>query len=224
MTQIVAVILGFILTGLIGNRVVQQWQHRGWLRQQQFLGREKEYLALRDLSTELSTEIGRRIYQTRRLLWAIRSMPDASIDDRLKSYDESLTRWNENLGNYYVRLTLYASYYDTTDLERRIHDPFQAVGAELEAMVRVRRRGKQPDAAKIAKIDRRLNDLQGEIFVFNRDLLRIVENLRERIYFGRTVKYSKENLAVFSTWQLIKALFVSNVDTHSIIGAPSDLR
>jgi len=68
MSAIIAVIVGSILTGLIGNWLVQGWQQRNWLLQQRFLGHEKEYFALKDLADEIASLLGARIYQCRRLL------------------------------------------------------------------------------------------------------------------------------------------------------------
>jgi hypothetical protein len=222
MTQVLSVILAFVLTGLIGNRLLQLWQHRGWLRQQQFLGQEKEYTALRELSTELSGAISKRLYQMQRLLWAVRSLPDDVMEQRLKDYDATLTLWNESLSTYFVRLTLYASYYDTVDLERRIHEPFQRVGARLEAMVKSRRRQQPLSRSETVSLENQLNDLQGVSFQFNRDLLRVVENKRTIIYFGDSMDYSRSNIGKFSTWQLIKALFVSDVDAHTVARSSLD--
>jgi hypothetical protein len=222
MTQIVSVVLAFVLTGLVGNALVQRWQHRSWVRQQQFLGIEKEYFALMELSTELANTISRRLYKTRRLLWAVRSLSDELMEDRLKEYDTALVEWNESLSAYYVRLTIYATYAGRYDLDGRIHQPFQTIGSQLETMVRERRQGTHPARADMFRIERSLNSLQAETLNFSRDVLKRVEETRQKVYFGNKIPYSRENLKKFSTWQLIKALFVPDVDTHAIFRSPSD--
>lgn len=47
MESLLSIVVGFVLTGLIGNRLVQAWQARNWLLQQRFLGQEKEYVGLK---------------------------------------------------------------------------------------------------------------------------------------------------------------------------------
>src|SRR5271167_258016 len=117
MTQILSLLATFILTTVVGNYLLQNWQHRGWVRQQQFLGSEKEYLELRSLSTEISGEIGARLYQTKRLLWAVRSFSLEIVEQRLAIYDTTQVRWNEKLGVFFVGLTLFADYSYTNRLE-----------------------------------------------------------------------------------------------------------
>jgi hypothetical protein len=223
MWQIAAVILGFLLTGLLGNWILQGWQHRSWLRQQQFLGQEKEYLALKDLAAEVADAIGARIYHMRRLLWSIRGSTDEILSERLQAYDRVVTQWNEKLQTYYVRLTLYASFYDAGDLERRIHEPAQAIGAEIEQLVRGRRAGRLPDRPQVVRLERRLNELYGLGFEVNRDILASVEKKRQVTYFGERLHMSKDTLKYFSTWDLIKGLFVSDIDAFAISRPPTDV-
>ncbi|MDR3572031.1 MAG: hypothetical protein P4L81_07685 [Candidatus Pacebacteria bacterium] len=224
MTQIVAILLSFLLTALIGNRLLQQWQHRVWLRQQQFLGEEKEYLSLKELFPELSGAIGKRLYQTQRLYWAISALNTELVEDRLAKYDDSVVKWNDNLGSFYARLNIYADFRYSETLERSIHRPFQNVGAQLEAQVRKRRLGGTPTPAELAKLERQLLKLSATTSRFCRDLLKAVEEKRKLVYFGRRVAFSVFNLRYFSTWQLVKALFISDVDSHSIIRSATDLR
>jgi len=224
MTQIVAIVLSFVLTALIGNRLLQQWQHRVWLRQQQFLGQEKEYISLKELFPELSSAIGTRLYQAQRLYWAVRSQDAELVEDRLAKYDESVVKWNDGLGLIYARLNIYIDFRYSEILERSIHRPFQSVGAQLEAEVRKRRLGGTPTAAELATLERQLLRLSAATSKFCRDLLRAVEEKRKLVYFGRRVAFSVFNLRYFSTFELVKALFISDVDSHSIICSAADLR
>ncbi len=217
MSQVVAVVLAFILTGLVGNRMLQHWQLRSWLSQQRFLGQEKEYSSLKQLSEELSAIMGARVYQMRRLLAAVKSQPAEEVEIRLKLYDDVLTKWNENLNSYYVRLTFFANYYQTSNLEWDVQRRFNSVGSSIEKMVRIRRFGESIPRSEIVKLEKSLDALQGVSFSFNRDILRILEDVRVRTYFGEKVSYLPQNLDRFSTWQLAQSLFIRNVDAHAII-------
>lgn len=62
MGSLLAIIVSFVLTGLIGNRLAQAWQARNWLLQQRFLGQEKEYVELKELADEIASLLGVRIY------------------------------------------------------------------------------------------------------------------------------------------------------------------
>ena len=223
MIQIAAVVLGFVLTGLVGNRLLQQWQHRSWLTQQQFLGHQKEYEALKLLSEELAAIMGSRVYHMRRLAWATRRT-EAQVDDRLKSYDAILTKWNESLTSFLVRLTFYADYGTARTLEVRLQTAFTEAGAMVESLVRRFRSGSEISLYDLNPIGVRLNSLQGEVFRFNRDMLRVVEQMRERAYFGERIPFNAGTIRKYSNWELIQALFVRDVDRHSIFRAPPDPR
>lgn len=224
MTEIIAVIIGFILSGLIGNALLQQWQHRSWMRQQKFLGAEKEYQALVELSNEVSSTLSRRIYKSRRLLWAVRSLSDDYVEDRLREYDSSLVEWNEKLTSMYVRLTIYADYYDRWELDSYFQEPLQQVGIKLEAAVRARRSGKTPNYSDLYEAEKSLEHIHARSLNFTRGLLKQVVEVRENIYDGRALAYTASNLEKYSTWELIHALFVTRVDSHSVLRTPADPR
>lgn len=216
--------LSFVLLTVVGNLLLQRWQHRTWVRQQQFLGQEKEYIALRELFPDLSSAIAIRLYQTNRLFWALKSQELDTVDERLVSYDSAVSQWNEKLGSFYARLTIYAHYSFTKALEDTIHNHFQSIGTQLEAAVRRRRTGKQFLAAEVAQITKRLRTLAAAHAIFSRNLLRAIEDKRKHVYFGRNVEYTIHNISKFSTWELVKALFASNVNSYAVIRPPADVR
>lgn len=221
MVQIGTILLTFILTGIVANWLVQSWQQRNWLGQQKFLGQEKEYVALKDLTSEVMALAGSRQYRTGRVLSAVSSLSEVMLDDRLKSYDEILLRWNEGLNSLYVRLALYADYDFTRRLEQ-VHNEFAAIGTRVEHLVRQRRLGQPLNQRTEFELQLKLNSLQGKLFTFNRDLLNEVENKRTLVYYGIKVKFSPTNLHLFTTWQLIKAVFIRDVDAHAVVRPTHD--
>jgi hypothetical protein len=217
MSDIIKALLAFVLTGVIGNSLIQRWQFRAWLQQQQFLGHEKEYIVLKDLSTELSRVMGARHYQMRRVISATHSLPIDEIELRVSEYTVTLKQWNEEINSYYVRLTLYIDYERALSLERKIHKPFVSIGSKIERALRLRRKGQPVPETEYATITRELDNLQAAIFRTNRDLLRDVEDIRRRVYYGENIPYSTRFLKYFSTIELIKALFIRDVDRHTIV-------
>ncbi len=221
METLVAIALSFVLTGLIGNRLLQQWQQRNWLQQQQLLGREKEYFALRELCEELAQTMGARHFQMRRLLASVRTFPLEKMEGRLLDYEKSLIRWNESINSYNVRLTFYTSYGFAKDLEESVQKEFVRLGSQIEALVRRRRMDAPVSREEVEPIRVELDNLQARIFRFSRDLVSELEKVRSHTYFGRRIHYRWGDLKDFSTWDLIKALFIRDVYSHSII-RPSD--
>lgn len=218
MIQLVTVLLSFVLTALIGNRLLQDWQLRSWMRQQQFLGQEKEYLSLRDLVDEISSALTARVYRMRRLLGSIASGTDQEVERSRQDYDVVLTAWNEHLTSYYARLILYVSANTATRLEKTIQELLVSTGRQLEDFVRARRAGDKVSRRAIATLDRRLLSAHVTSQNFVRDLLRTVGRRRDRLYYGEELFYTPGDIAKMSTWALVKLLFVSDVDRFSIVG------
>lgn len=224
MTQIMSIVISFVLVTIVGNFLMQRWQQNSWLRQQQFLGQEKEYAALRDFFPELSGAIGSRLYLSKRLFSALQSKDIDFVEVTLRDYDNAITSWNEAIGRFYAQLTIYVNYEYTSKLESTIHLPFQTIGTMLEQGVRARRQGTfiaTQDKHQIEDILRGLNVANAQ---FNRNLLRTIDEKRKSVYFGRQLEYTETNLSKYSTWELIKALFAGDVNSYAIICAPSDSR
>jgi len=223
MSTIIAVIVGFVLTGLIGNRLVQAWQQRTWLLQQRFLGHEKEYLALKDLADEVASLLGARIYRTQRLILSLRGSSGEQLSSRAADYDDIVRRWNERLTSFYVRLPLLASYDLARRLESAIQQKLVRTGSNVDELVQQRLTGRAIDRQIIGDIMRTINLIQGSAISFNKELLRVVEARRTEVYYGKRVGFSLNNLDKFSTWQLVKALFVRDVHSFSIVRPTLDL-
>jgi hypothetical protein len=222
MESLLSIVVGFVLTGLIGNRLVQTWQARNWLLQQRFLGQEKEYVGLKELADEIVSLLSVRIYHMRRLNRAIATGVDEDVVSNLKEYDDILKRWNERLPSFYIRLTMLADY----DLALRLEDSIQAdlvrVGADIEYLTAKHKIGASINKNQSSRIVSDLNKIQGSSISFNKHLLNVLHSRRVDVYFGKRIPFSPENLQHFSSWQLVKALFIRDVNSLSVVRAPSD--
>lgn len=223
MTAITTVTLTFILTGLIGNWLVSSWQHRNWLNQQQFLGEEKEYLALTSLSDEIISLAARRLSRMRRLLVILSRPEDDIVRRRLTEYDESLATWDERLNSFFVRLTLYASHVLQQQLEHEVQKEFVSVGGRLEQLTKERLNKGHTDLKAIANLRADMSSLSHLLFTFNREILRVVRSQKIKTYYGTSIDLTAENLHRFTTWELFKALFKPGIKPLRIVRTPAEL-
>src|SRR5262249_25820021 len=129
---------------------------------------------------------------------------------------------NERLTSFYVRLAILVGDGFANKLERSVQDSLVEVGAQLDVLVSKRKGQGRISSVETAEIERRMSSIQGRAILFNQKLLTVVKSRRADIYFGRPVKFMPETLKHFSTWYLIKALFVRDVDSLSIVRAPMD--
>src|SRR5579859_5875215 len=209
MEALIPVVVGFLLTAFFGNRLLHAWQTRTWMLQQRFLGKEKEYVALKELADEIASLLGVRIFRMRRLN---RSLATGTIDEiaALRTeYEDALRRWNEKLASFYIRLPVLADYAFTWELEHQIQSDLVRIGTALERLVKERLSGAPSvKAGEPTRIEGELNRLQGKAIEVNKRLLHELKARRVDVYYGKRLKFTAENLRHFSTWQLIKALFV----------------
>jgi hypothetical protein len=223
-TAITSIILTFVLTGLIGNFLAQQWQYRNWINQQKLQGEEKQYFALTALWEEAMNLASKRLWRMRRLLNALVDGDDEKIEQRRNEHDVVLSEWNEKFQSMIVRLTLYASWELGQQLEAELQRSFVNKGSQLDRLTRARLATGTLDRKLVADLRRGFDDLSRQVFVFNRNTLRVVQYQRTRTYYGVEVEFTRSNLDRFRTWELLKALFKPGIPPFRVVRSAADLR
>lgn len=222
--HIVTALISIGLGGLLSGYLVQKWQQKNWTRQQQFFGQEKEYAELRDLYPELEISIGKRIYSTRKMFWAVKSGDAQLVSFAKTDYQNTVKDWNERLHGFYAKLKIFAKFDYAKHLEDSIQSPFQKLGVLLDEQIRSVEADRPQNPAALYKIQQYLNSINTENTRFIRNLLRAVEMKRNAVYLGRTLPYHLEYIEQYSNVELIKSIFIRNVDSHAILCPPSDIR
>jgi hypothetical protein len=215
-TAIVTIFITFLLTGLLGNRLLHFWQHRSWLAQQRVLTEEKAHEALQRVFDEASTLAGKRQHRMFRLMHGLLRNDDDALRQRVADYDEATVAWNERLVALFAQIEAHAAPWLRSRLENELQPMFVVVGADLEKMARERLAGKgKISSAEIKRIVRRLNKLQREIFLFEVRVIGFMKDRRRTLI--REVELSPYNLNRLPTWKLFKALFQGRVQGDEIV-------
>lgn len=217
---LLATVVGALLTAVLGNRLIQFWQQRNWIHQQQFSGLEKEYVALKSLSDSLIKDCGARLSSMRNLVSSLRR---GVFQDELEAYRVVLSTWNGAIHAYYAQLTFQLKWDCATHLEHRIHDKFVAAGVEIEGAIRSLSAGSPVRRDQFNLLDSQLDEIAGEIADFSRVLVRSAEERRQEVFYGRKLEYTKSNIIRFSNFDLIKLLFVSDIDGFSVVRSTTDI-
>jgi hypothetical protein len=204
-TAIITVLLTFILTGILGNFVVQAWQHHNWLVQRRILEAEEQYKALQKTFDEVSELAGKRQHRMFRLLSSLWGEGDDVVRKRLSDYDESATMWNERLAAQYAKITMQLDYWLTLRLDREIQPRFVRLDAELTRLTTARLNGVKLSSADFGRLSQALNALQGQIIGFNKATLKQIDDKKVALY--RPKDFNLGTLDSFPTWELFKALF-----------------
>ena len=140
MYSLVSVVIGFVLTGVIGNWLIQHWQNRNWMAQQRFNGNEKEYAALKDLTDEIAILLGERIYHMQRLTLSL-NMDSEKFSVRLAEYDDVVKRWNVRLTSFYFRLPLLATSQFSSHLERDVQKKLVSISSSINYLIEEKQKG-----------------------------------------------------------------------------------
>jgi hypothetical protein len=216
LSAIAAALTGAITTGVIGNYLVQRWQRRSWFAQQRRLFNEQELSELKRLYEQLTYRAEARLTSMRRLLAVIQDS-DSEVQKALDAYREQLTLWNSALRSFYPTITLHYGWSKTLQLENEIHGSFVKTGRALERLIRVVFQGAKPSGADKIVIQRALDAQAGRLSAFYLELANGIEKRRDEVLNGRRHFYRSGSFHYFSTSDLVKALFTSDVDGFNVI-------
>lgn len=223
LTAIISILLTFLLTGVVGNLLVQRWQYRNWINQQKFLGEEKHYNQLVALWEELTRLASKRLWRMRRLHTALITADDDKIKERLNDYDLVLSEWNEKFHSMAVRLTLYSTWDLERQLEGELQQSFLNAGLRLERLTKSRLANGTTDKLLVDQLRLEFFDLSRVLFRFNRSTLAAVQKQKSRTYYGVEIILAKSTLDKFGTWELLKALFQSWEKPLRVVRPAADL-
>src|SRR5260221_5193275 len=175
MSAIFPVLVGAIVTGVVGNFLVQRWQLRSWREQQRQMGYQAELEELKSLLGEISTKAADRHNAMRRLVGSLAPQSRAETGAALADYQQQVTIWNATLNSFYVRIRLAVDYGATLRFERDVHRFFVEAGRSIEQVLRSRAGGVETNWSDLIEPKEKLNVLQGKLFSFLRDLTDEIE-------------------------------------------------
>lgn len=217
MPDLATVITGALVTVVGGNYLVQRWQQRNWYAQQRHLVHQQELAEMKLLFDELSLVADQRLFAMRRLLGAVANPQSDRVAVTLENYRKEIANWNCRLHSFFARTTLYHGWTITKALEDNVHGGFRTVGQRLERVVRMRLRKETIDEMDIIELSDALDGQAGVLDGFYNSLMTHLQDRREEIMAGKRYKYDDSGLSHFSTSDLIKAFFVSDVSSFYVI-------
>ncbi len=139
--EIVNLIIGFVLTTVLGGALGSYLQQRSWNHQNEAHLKEEELKRANEVCESVSQLLDRRLYRMRRLYFACQGYAQGStsqevLEQRLQDYDKVLYEWNDRLN---LNLALVGTYFGRSArayLDANIYIRFRDVGIELERAYR----------------------------------------------------------------------------------------
>jgi hypothetical protein len=166
--EIIPLVVGFVLTTVLGGLLGSWLQQRTWNRQNEVQLRQDELRRADDVCHSVSTLLDKRLYRMRRLYFALASDPELPersdrVETSLKEYDTVLYEWNDSLN---LNLALMGTYFGEGArnwLDFKLYEQFKLVGAELEDYYRMSVRD-GPGERILAGIKADLESLGNEVY------------------------------------------------------------
>jgi hypothetical protein len=170
---LLTVILGFLLTTVIGGYLGYLLQQRSWSHQHRVQAaadrREKATL----LFDELSRLLDKRLYRMRRLYWSLLDdRPRQESEEaraRMAAYVAILYEWNDSINRNLALLQSYFGHQLRAHLDDVIGARFRDLGADLEQL------WKEEAAQPPNDITDRFSELADLIYQFNLDMIALID-------------------------------------------------
>ncbi len=210
---IFSVLLSFALITVLGSILAHSLQYKNWIRQQQVGSHEKRIADLKAIFFDLDATLSKRLYWTRRLLYALRRYDEGHLSRVTGEYDKAITEWNERRNSFQIRLAGLVGVDSWQEFEHFLAQRYVAIGAELEIFVRQSRVSKSGpnEKSRLNELEHELNSLSHSVYDFSRTIYRAVQIEEDDFYaIARSKRLPKndEELSFVSTWFLLKSLFV----------------
>ena len=222
MYSLLAAVIGFFLTAFIGNQIIHGWQMRAWLLQQKMLGEEKDFSALASVVDDISTLAARRLFESEQIAAAIREGKGQAITACRADYRGAVAAWNERLPVFYAKLIVGGNRNLAYVLERKVQKRFYDAHVLIASAILQVEAGRQLDAHNMLVLARCLMTLRAVTSRFNQQMLLFLQTRRSDTKIGQKIYFTEFNLHYFSTWQLLKAIFIREINSLSIIRPPLD--
>lgn len=213
---IISTLIGFILTGLIGNYLVHKWQLRNWLTQQKIITIEKEHLEIKELAESFSSIANERLFSMRAVTHSLETEDNTLKNQRIGEYREAIRKWNQQYGFFSAKLPLLMPLSYTQAFDDGIHKKMVEASILIDEVISQ----KKNQAIASVLIEKKLIEINRNTIRLTNNILQSAKRKRLSIHEEQTLNYCTENIEKFSNWQLIKALFIKDVNSFSINRSP----
>jgi hypothetical protein len=177
MDAIWPLVVGFLLTTVLGGLLGTCLQRRSWEHQNEAQLREAELDKAGQVCQAVSGLLDKRRYRMLRLFHAVRGRAQGTVSadglaDKLAGYDRVLYEWNDVLN---VNLAMATSFgREVWEELERVYATYAGVGRELEDAYRLAAQGSTPTT--LAGLGDRLDGLDQLAYQFNVMMLAQLRN------------------------------------------------
>jgi hypothetical protein len=178
LNTLVPVLVGFLLTTVLGGALGYTFQHRSWRHQHIAEHRQQEQERAVAIFEEVSRLMDRRMYRLKLLYW---SLPAGRADgtrsplaeSRMEDYRQVLYEWNDNINRNLALVQQYFGDAMRRQLDSAIGSAFVSVGRMVERLWISE--ADNPAGLESGQLERRLTELNSLVYGFNVRMIRAIQ-------------------------------------------------
>lgn len=214
---IALLVMGFLLTSVLGGGLAYLFQQRAWRHQYEIQRQDLRHQQALKTFEELSSLLDQRLYRMRLIFWAAKRrarepLKPTSIDAELTDYRAVLRVWNDNLNRNLALVDTYFGEAARLQLETELFAEYSAIGEELDEFVReVTTANETP--VQVRPIGSRLSGLSARVYQFNVFMLRSLRDddghapqLPTDQHVRRTLRFGHDGADVRSLQRMLAGL------------------
>jgi len=172
-------LIGFVFTTVIGGSLGYYFQGKSWRYENNARRYEAEVTKASEIFDEISSLIDRRLYATRRLVWAYKDNDTEEIKKQREIYQQVVYDWNGNLNRNLSRTQRYFG-----DERRKELNDIRAGFREIDTVLRNYRKDSHPNQDELKRIEDMVDGFNGKIYGFNINLLTHIQEGRVGIFLS----------------------------------------
>ena len=184
--QVVLLLVGFVLTTVVGGALGFYFQRRTWDANR----RESERTAAAQVFDDISRAMDERLYRMRLAYWGLKRGDDDRVGAAMEEYRATLVKWNDNLNRNLALVQRYFGRGVWAFLSGVLYEEFAIIGRHLESWFR-RRADREPQSAEDGRLlvtGRRLQALSNDIFELNRHMIAMIQRGSVGLYLEEPVE------------------------------------
>lgn len=175
--DLIKILFGFGLTAVLGSWITRHTQQRSWNRQWLVQRRAEDLKEMTAVFDELSRLLDRRWYRSAKLLWALRSADDETVESALSEYRLVLFAWNDNINRTLAQLQIHFSAGVRRQLDDELGRRLVELGAGLEDVYRCR----EKISKRYGSLVTQLEEARLAVYDFNLHLLGMIAERRSSL-------------------------------------------
>jgi peptidoglycan hydrolase-like protein with peptidoglycan-binding domain len=183
--QVVLLLVGFVLTTVIGGALGYYFQRRTWDANR----RESERTEAANVFDDVSRAMDERLYRMRLVYWGLKGGDEDRIAAAMAEYRATLVKWNDNLNRNLARVQRCFGRGVWAFLSGVLYEEFAIIGRHLEG--RYRRREEElgsDEEVRLSTTGRRLQALSNDIFELNRLMIAMIQRGGVGLYLEETIE------------------------------------